>query len=112
MDIRNKVVSKIGLKNLGKFYDINPEKAPNSYKPGDRIGIFTLVSNCDHEVILEDSDKHLDVRVSILRDTGQDKDTIYASTVVHIHNTLGRMYMLPVIPVHKVIVPASLKTLL
>ncbi|MFD2176513.1 DUF2867 domain-containing protein [Veronia pacifica] len=111
MDRRNQIVSKLGLKNLGRFQDLKPGKTANAYKPGDRVGIFTLISSTDDEAIFEDSDKHLDVRVSILRDVSGDKETIHATTVVHIHNMLGRLYMFPVIPIHKLIVPASLKTL-
>ncbi|WP_419723785.1 DUF2867 domain-containing protein [Vibrio sinaloensis] len=36
---------------------------------------------------------------------------MYVTTVVHIKNWLGRVYMLPVAPMHKIIVPSSLKAL-
>lgn len=31
------------------------------------------------------------------------------TTVVHVHNWLGRLYMLPVAPLHKIIVKTMLK---
>ncbi|HAS8484203.1 TPA: DUF2867 domain-containing protein, partial [Vibrio vulnificus] len=53
----------------------------------------------------------LDVRVSFLLDVKGDKVTVHATTVVHVHNLFGKAYMLVVAPIHKVIVPSSLKTL-
>ncbi|MGC9494121.1 DUF2867 domain-containing protein, partial [Vibrio genomosp. F10] len=86
------------------------------YKVGDMIGIFKLVSNSDYEVVLEDCDKHLDVRISFLIDPdgngkNSDEAVVHATTVVHINNAFGKVYMFFVAPVHKLIVPSSLKQL-
>jgi hypothetical protein len=66
-----------------------------------------------HYFFLGDSDKHLDVALSVHQrlnpETNQVELTV--STVVHIHNLLGRLYMLPVAPVHKLIVPSVLRAL-
>ena len=111
MEMRNRIVSLLGLKHLGRLQDATFEADVNSIKEGERIGIFTLVSNEEHEIVLEDSDKHLDVRVSFLLDVKGDNVTVHATTVVHVHNLFGKAYMLVVAPIHKVIVPSSLKTL-
>ncbi|HFQ5070826.1 DUF2867 domain-containing protein [Vibrio vulnificus] len=108
MEMRNRIVSMFGLKHLGRFQDTTWEAGVDNVKVGDRIGIFTLVSNEEHEIVLEDCDKHLDVRVSFLLDV---KVTVHATTVVHVHNLFGKAYMLVVAPIHKVIVPSSLNTL-
>ena len=112
MATRNRLVSMLGLKHLGRLQDAATGIDMDNVKVGERIGIFTLVSNSDTEIVLEDRDKHLDVRVSFLLDR-HDKDiTVHANTVVHVHNRLGKTYMFFVAPVHKVIVPSSLKTLI
>ncbi|HDY7622125.1 TPA: DUF2867 domain-containing protein [Vibrio vulnificus] len=111
MEMRNRIVSMFGLKHLGRFQDTTLEAGVDNVKVGDRIGIFTLVSNEEHEIVLEDSDKHLDVRVSFLLDVKGDKVIVHATTVVHVHNLFGKAYMFVVAPIHKVIVPSSLKTL-
>jgi hypothetical protein len=108
MATRNRVVSLFGLKNLGHLGDLKRTKAVSDYRIGDRIGIFTLLSNTDNEVIMGDSDKHLDVKVSICKLVQDGKESVASTTVVHIHNLLGRVYMLFVIPFHKLIVPAVL----
>lgn len=108
MATRNRVVLLFGLKNLGHLGDLSHSKAAADYRIGDRIGIFTLLSNTDNEVIMGDSDKHLEVKVSICKIVRDGKEFVAATTVVHIHNLLGRIYMLFVIPFHKLIVPAVL----
>ena len=67
MAARNRVVRFVGLKNLGHLGDLQRTKAARDYRIGDRVGIFTLLSNTDNEIIMGDSDKHLDVKVSICK---------------------------------------------
>ncbi|OFC69598.1 DUF2867 domain-containing protein [Alteromonas confluentis] len=111
MSLRNNIVSKFGLKNLGSLSDIEQYKSAIDYKVGDRVGIFTLHFNSHNEVILEDRDKHLNVKVSFYIEPNGNTARIYASTVVHVKNTLGKIYMLFVTPMHKLIVPSTLKAL-
>lgn len=110
MTLRNKTVLLFGLKDLGGMGDFDSAKPDTDYLPGDRVGIFTLISNTPDEVLLGDSDKHLDVVLSIYKtSTDQDDDcSIMVTTVVHTHNLLGKAYMLPVTPLHKLIAPAVL----
>ena len=98
---------------MGALGDIDPAKPPNSYRPGDRIGIFTLVDNQEDEVVVCDRDRHLDVWLSV-RKLPSDSDGHWAAvtTVVRTKNRLGRLYMLVVKPMHKLIVPASLRSYL
>lgn len=106
MRLRNHVVKLFGLKNLGSMVNVPPGEAI----PGKRMGLFEVVSSSLHELVLQDDDKHLLVQLSVLKqthDAAHDKLTL--STVVHIHNTLGRAYMAFVGPAHKVIAPAVLR---
>lgn len=102
---RNRIVGLLGLKNLGGMSDIRKDKAVEDYQIGDRVGIFTLLYLAENEVILGDSDKHLEVRVSLYRQGAE----LTVATVVHNHNWLGQVYMLFVKPAHKVIVRALLR---
>lgn len=111
MTMRNKTVSKLGLKNLGTLSDIDKDKAAIDYKVGERVGIFTLYSNSHKEAILEDRDHHLNVKVSVYIEPNGDKAQVHVSTVVHVNNMLGKIYMLFVTPMHKLIVPTTLKAL-
>ncbi|MCW8349271.1 DUF2867 domain-containing protein [Vibrio sp. ZSDZ65] len=111
MSMRNSVVSKLGLKDLGGLQDIPRDKLASEYAVGERVGIFTLVSSTENEVVLEDCDKHLDVRVSFLIEPEGETAIIHANTVVHVNNVFGKVYMFFVTPFHKIIVPSSLRGL-
>jgi hypothetical protein len=111
MMIRNRVVSVFGLKNLGGLSAIDRTKPASAYRVGDRVGIFVIHSLSDQEAIFSDSDKHLNAKISV-RKTGTDgQSSVAISTVVHVHNTLGRVYLFFVVPVHRRIVPAMLRRL-
>jgi hypothetical protein len=110
MALRNRTVALFGLKNLGHLSTLARDKPPDAYRPGDRVGIFTLFENRPDEALLGDKDKHLDVHVSVhcsrLADASEVLVTV--TTVVHVHNLLGRLYMLPVRPMHRIIAPSVL----
>ncbi len=110
MALRNKIVQFVGLKDLGALGELSPSKPASTYAPGDRVGIFTLFSNSPNEVLLGDRDKHLDVVLSVYKHPLDQKgiQSVSVTTVVHIHNLLGRIYMLPVMPLHRLIAPAVL----
>jgi len=110
MGARNRVVQLLGLKNLGALGDLDRARASSSYKPGGRVGIFTLFELTHDEVLLGDRDKHLNVVLSVhkrLLANGQAVG-VTLTTVVHVKNLLGRLYMLPVTPAHRIIAPAVL----
>ena len=110
MTLRNKTVLLFGLKDLGGMGNFDATKKDTDYLPGDRVGIFTLISNTPNEVLLGDSDRHLDVVLSIYKSTAADANdcSVVVTTIVHTHNLLGKAYMLPVTPLHRLIAPAVL----
>jgi Protein of unknown function (DUF2867) len=89
MTIRNRAVTLVGLKNLGQLSDIKPSKLASDYKVGDRIGIFSLLFLSENEIILGDSDKHLEARVSVCKIKQDARHSVAVSTVVHIHIATG-----------------------
>lgn len=109
MALRNRIVSYLGLKDLGVLSQaaLNPRR---DYQPGERLGIFTVVENRREELLLTDQDKHLDVVISVYQSPSQANE-FTVSTVVHTHNWLGKLYMLPVAPMHKLIVRKMLAKL-
>jgi hypothetical protein len=91
--LRNSIVNILGLKT-----DIGNE---------GQGGFFTLIGKTDNEIIRGEIDKHLNFRVSILKN--DSLNTISMTTVVHFNNVLGRLYFLPVKPFHKIIVRTLLR---
>ncbi|MEP3351096.1 MAG: DUF2867 domain-containing protein [Marinomonas sp.] len=113
MVLRNRVVSLFGLKDLGAFSEMDESKPSSDYKTGDRVGIFTLIENDQNEVLLGDDDNHLSVVVSIHKKTDASTGSTFitVSTVVHVKNWLGRLYMIPVAPAHKIIAKRMTKSI-
>ena len=107
MRLRNRIVGWFGLKNLGDLSGLNLDKKESDYRVGDRLGIFTIVHIEHDELIVGDSDKHLDVKLSFMvKEAGQ---RLIIATVVHEHNRLGALYMFFVRPMHRLIAPAVLR---
>jgi hypothetical protein len=106
MAVRNRIVAPFGLKNVGHLGSLPTLKAATDYKIGDQVGIFKLLSATDDEVILGETDKHLDVKVSLCKVMHEGREAVTMSTVVNIHNMLGRIYMAIITPMHRIIAPA------
>lgn len=107
MQLRNAVVRRLGLKDLGSFHGFDPDRPESDYQPGERLGIFTLFSNSPEELLVGDHDRHLDVTLSF--HLNPERTVLTVTTVVQVKNWLGRLYLLPVIPMHKLIAPATLR---
>jgi hypothetical protein len=110
MDLRNRAGSLVGLKHLGTLSDTAGGRSAADYRPGERVGIFTVFENGFDEALIGDDDKHLKVVLSIHRGPVQadGRLAVTVSTIVHVKNLLGKVYMLPVAPMHRLIAPAVL----
>ena len=111
MALRNKAVKLVGLKDVGALSAQSTSSTNEANaQPGQYLGPFCVVRAHASEVIVEDNDKHLHVQIALQKIShNEQKDQIVITTVVHIHNWLGRVYMLPVGPAHKLIAPAVLR---
>lgn len=108
MRLRNAGMRLLGMKHLGAIRSV-PVHAPEALAVGDRLGIFTVRALTADGVVLGDSDRHLRVELSVELGPGDDSSELQVSTVVHLHRPFGRLYMLPVAPLHRVIVPRLLE---
>lgn len=105
--LRDKIVGVVGLKTASDFD--HRKRLINNFKceVGEQLALFKVFDKNEHEVIIGEDDKHLDFRVSLFLD--RQNHTLTVSTVVKINNWMGKLYLLPVIPFHKIIVPAIVK---
>jgi len=104
--LRNTLVRPFGLKTA--------PPAPTAasllaLQPGAVIGIFRVIARSDTEIILGDNDRHLDFRVGILRQVEHGQAAVTVCTIVAFHHWLGRLYFVPVRPIHRLIVPALMR---
>lgn len=111
MAVRNKIVKWVGLKDVGALSA--PKTMSNdalNATTGQYLGPFCVVNARLEEVVVEDNDKHLHVQIALQKvPYSVEQDQMIITTVVHVHNWLGRAYMLPVGPAHKRIAPAVLR---
>ena len=106
MAVRHAVVAPLGLVGTRRSLE---RAARVANRTGDRIGVFPVLAEAPDELLLGLDDRHLDFRVSvrIIEDSGRCRGVV--STLVRIHNALGRAYFGVVKPFHRVIVPAMMR---
>lgn len=77
--------------------------------PGNRIGMFPVLSETPQRIVAGLNDSHLDFRVVVdIAGLGGGR-RVTATTVVRTHNLLGRVYLAIILPFHKLIVRALLR---
>ncbi len=111
-ELRNKIVSLFGLKTDGKVKNRKELLDNFNCEPSERLGLFKVYHKTENEVILGEDDKHLNFRISLLKE--KDLNTVDTmkltiSTTVKFNNWFGKLYFLPVKPFHQIIVPRMLK---
>lgn len=76
----------------------------------ERIDFFRILARSDRELILGEDDRHLDFRLSVLLRLRPDGsgDELVATTVVHCHNALGRVYLALIARFHRLVVTGNL----
>ncbi|MEN7551185.1 DUF2867 domain-containing protein [Rapidithrix thailandica] len=108
MQIRNFLASLVGLKT-GKTKEVTSI----TLKKGQLTGLFHIYDVAENEVLLGENDKHLDFRVSFIKEKlTHSKHLLTICTIVQIHGALGRVYWLFVKPFHKRIVPVILRNMI
>jgi Protein of unknown function (DUF2867) len=99
--LRTVLVKPFGLKT-------GEDPAPENATAGN-IGIFPIHDRKPQRLTLGMNDRHLDFRLLVdVKDLGEGRQSVTASTVVKTHNLLGRLYLGFVKPFHRIIVPAML----
>ena len=108
---RNNVVKWFGLKTAGNLTNRQQQLENFKGEPDERIGLFKVFHKSENEIILGEDDKHLDFRVSLYLDenTETNQNQLTISTLVKFNNIFGKLYFMPVLPFHKLIVPTMLK---
>jgi hypothetical protein len=101
MGIRNKLVSVFGL-DTG---DGSKQTEIKSLSVGDKHGVFKVYDIQSNEIIAGEDDKHLDFRVSVLK----DGDYLILSTLVHYNSGFGKFYFFIIKRFHKVVVKGIMR---
>ena len=106
MKVRDAMVAGFGLKTA---HQLQPSEGSRNDR---RVHIFKIYDTLADEILLGEDDRHLDFRMSILRQQtnaeGGGAD-LTLTTVVMCHNRLGRAYIKLIAPFHRAIVRDCLR---
>lgn len=101
--VRDAISSLFGVRRIGGFSGARRE----TVHAGEKLDFF-LVEHCAPDMlVLTERDRHLDVMICL---SITDRVFTITSSVVT-HNTYGRIYMVPVGLVHKLIVNRHIRRL-
>ena len=97
---RHRVGGLFGL-NAAATSDILAPARASSYRVGDNIGPWPAFHLGDVELIAGRDVKHLDFRLSVLKQGSDEAMFVTVSTVCRTHNWFGRLYLSVIAPFHK-----------
>jgi hypothetical protein len=98
--VRHRVGSWFGLKAASTAQVMDPTRSP-SYRIGENIGPWPIYFLGENELVAGRDNKHLDFRMSVLKQSAGPAAYVVVSTVCRTHNRLGRVYLLLLAPLHK-----------
>ncbi len=110
--IRDQVMSVFSVKRSTEM------QAEAAAKGVETISMFPIISQTENEIVLGEKDSHLDFQTSFLvrespldaaggGGSAGDKELV-ATTVVHCHGLLGKVYITIIKPFHVLVVRSSL----
>ena len=99
MKLRDAIVTPLGLKTAKSARDEESEK----------VGFFPLLSETPERVVAGFNDSHLDFRVVIDVAPAGRGQRVTATTIVLMHNWIGRTYLSIIKPFHRMVVRSMLK---
>jgi hypothetical protein len=97
--VRHRVGSWFGLEAASTAEVMHPSKAA-SYRVGQNIGTWPIFLRSEGELIAGRDNKHLDFRLSVLKQAAGQSAYAVVSTVCVAHNWFGRLYLRVVAPFH------------
>jgi Protein of unknown function (DUF2867) len=98
--LRDCLVTPFGLKTA---------EDPRVRNSADLIGIFPVLSQSPGRLVAGFDDSHLDFRVVVDVATSGPGQQVTATTLVLTHNRFGRIYLVIILPFHRVIVRSVLR---
>jgi Protein of unknown function (DUF2867) len=98
--VRNRIATFCGLA-APTAAEMMSTEIKSSYSVGDKIGVWPIFTLTENELIAGRDNKHLDFRLSVLREANGAAASVTVSTLCAVHNTAGRIYLFFIIPFHK-----------
>ncbi|HEV7331471.1 MAG TPA: DUF2867 domain-containing protein [Flavisolibacter sp.] len=108
---RNKVGSFLGLKPFLSGFTEERNWWYDTKSEGLISFPLQLFSHSENEIVLGADDRHLNFRISFFLENGHLPGTkrLTVTTMVQFNNSWGRVYFLPVQPMHRLVMPSLLR---
>ncbi len=103
--LRNILVTPFGLET-----DSVIGKPSSHYAVGEKARFFEVTDRNETEIVMGETDKHLQFRLSIMQVDQGDHRLVYFTTIVHFKNIGGRIYFFPVKPFHVLILKSMVRS--
>jgi hypothetical protein len=97
---RNWLATACGLEAPSASEILSSPRRAN-YSIGDKIGPWPIFAISETELVAGRNNKHLDFRLSVLREGTGQTATAAISTVCTTHNTFGKVYLFFIVPFHR-----------
>jgi len=97
---RKAVASLAGLEAPTVAEIMNPD-VKCTYTVGDKIGPWPIFAITDREIVAGRDNKHMDFRLSVLKQAEGDPASVTVSTICTVHNVYGRAYLFCIVPFHR-----------
>lgn len=98
--LRNRLASCVGLE-VPTTAEILQPQVRQHYGVGDKIGPWPIFHLDETELVAGRDNKHLDFRLSVLKEADGERCSAVVSTVCTTHNAFGKAYLILVIPFHR-----------
>jgi hypothetical protein len=98
--VRNAAARLMGLEAPTVAEIMKPE-ARRSCRVGEKIGPWPIFFMADNEIVAGRDNKHMDFRLSVLKENDGDAADVVVSTICTVHNVFGKIYLFFIIPFHR-----------
>ena len=106
--MRDAIAKLIGLKTAAGI-DVEKQLRDFTGQVGDSIALFHVKGRSETEILSGESDRHLDFCLSFFAIPKGTGTQLSLATTVQFNGWLGKVYFVPVGPIHRFIVPVILK---
>lgn len=105
MSVRNKLVKPLGF----QVQDIQAIPSAEALQVGKGEGLHRVEYLDENEIVCSTSEKHMRVWLSVYK---RSACQFTISTMVETHSSIGKGYLMAIIPFHKLVAIASIQSML
>lgn len=108
MYLREAIAKVIGLKTAMGM-DVAQQIKNFKGEVGESIAVFNVIGRSETELLTNENDAHLNFCLSFFAFPQGDETELILATTVQFNGWLGKVYFVPVGPIHRLITPIILK---